>query len=437
MTVIVPSALASQIPPEALDWLVPGLFKEKLATLIKGLSKTYRRKLVPVNDTVETIAREMRRTEDALITALSKFIYKRFGLDIPASAWQAEALPDYLKMRISLTTPDGREICAGRDPAILQQHLDENARLSGFESARKQWEKTGVTTWNFGDLPDYVTHSGTENAGWIAYPALEKSDSDDKKVNLRLWRQKDKAVAVHKQGVARLYRNYFSKDVKFVKKRLKLPNHIVPMADYFGGARQFEKGMLEWVMQRLFEKNIRSENEFRAYAERMAPKILVSAQEIIEKAIPILTAYYEIRDLLSKLEQTGPDNTALVQFFKDLTQELARLVPQTFIALYDLDRLIHLERYIRAVGIRARRASIDFEKDKVKSEEIRPFHDSLNQLLETLSSHASPEKRNAVEEYFWMVEEYKVSIFAQELKTAVPISKKRLKDKLKQIQRMV
>jgi ATP-dependent helicase HrpA len=437
VTVIVPSALASQVPPEALDWLVPGLVKEKIATLIKGLSKTYRRKLVPVNDTVEVIIREMPPTEEALITALSKFIYKRFGLDIPASAWQAEALPDYLKMRISLTGPDGREICAGRDPAILQQHLDENAGLSGFESARKQWEKIGLTAWNFGDLPDYITHSGTEKAGWVAYPALEKSDSDDKKVNLRLLRQKDKAVAVHKQGVARLYRNFFSRDVKFVKKRLKLPNHIVPMADHFGGARQFEKRMFEWVIQRLFEKNIRSENEFHTYAERTAPKILVNAQEIIEKAIPILTAYFETRSLLSKLRQISSDSAALSQFFKDLTQELARLVPQTFMALYDLDRLVHLERYIKAVGIRAQRAHIDFEKDKIKAEKIRPFHDSLNQLLETLSSHASIEKRNAIEEYFWMVEEYKVSIFAQELKAAIPISKKRLTQKLKQIQRLV
>ena len=76
-------------------------------------------------------------------------------------------------------------------------------------------------------------------------------------------------------------------------------------------------------------------------------------------------------------------------------------------------------------------------KDKIKAEKIRPFQDSLKQLLETLSSHASPEKRSAIEEYFWMVEEYKVSIFAQELKAAIPISKKRLKDKLRQIQRMV
>jgi ATP-dependent helicase HrpA len=141
--------------------------------------------------------------------------------------------------------------------------------------------------------------------------------------------------------------------------------------------------------------------------------------------------------LLSKLRQISSDGAALSQFFKDLTQELARLVPQTFMALYDLDRLVHLERYIKAVGIRAQRAHIDFEKDKIKAEKIRPFHDSLNQLLETLSSHASIEKRNAIEEYFWMVEEYKVSIFAQELKAAIPISKKRLTQKLKQIQRLV
>ncbi|UCG09461.1 MAG: ATP-dependent RNA helicase HrpA [Desulfobacterales bacterium] len=437
VTVNVPSTLTSQVSSEAMDWLVPGLFKEKIGALIKGLPKTYRRKLVPLGDTVEVISREMQHTQDSLIAALGNFIYRRFGLDIPASAWPVDALPDYLKMRISVTAPDGREICAGRDPAILQQHFDEKAGLTGFESARNQWEKTGITRWDFGDLPDYVSNSATEKAGWIAYPALEKSGSDDKCVNLRLFRQRDEAMVSHKQGVATLYRIYFSKNLKFLKRRLALPNPIVPMADYFGGVKRFEKRMFEWVIRGLFEKNIRSENEFYDYAERIGPNILDSGQEIIEKAIPILTAYHETRSLLSKLRQTGSPGAAVTQFINHLKKELVRLVPQAFIELYDLERLIHLVRYIKAVEIRAQRAMIDFEKDSAKEREIRPFRNSLNQLLDTLSPHASAEKRNAIEEYFWMVEEYKVSVFAQELKTAFPISEKRLQDKLKQIRRMV
>jgi ATP-dependent helicase HrpA len=126
-----------------------------------------------------------------------------------------------------------------------------------------------------------------------------------------------------------------------------------------------------------------------------------------------------------------------VSFFEELTRELERLVPQTFIAIYDIRRLDHLPRYIQAAAIRARRAGVDFEKDQAKASEIIKFTNGLNQLLKELSPAVSDEKRQAIEAYFWMVEEYKVSVFAQELKTAIPISAKRLDKKLKEIRRMV
>ena len=98
---------------------------------------------------------------------------------------------------------------------------------------------------------------------------------------------------------------------------------------------------------------------------------------------------------------------------------------------------IHLERYIKALLIRAQRAPVDFEKDQAKATEVRKFADGLNRLLKALSPSVTEEKRQAIEDYFWMLEEYKVSVFAQELKTAIPISAKRLQDKLRQIERMV
>ena len=97
----------------------------------------------------------------------------------------------------------------------------------------------------------------------------------------------------------------------------------------------------------------------------------------------------------------------------------------------------HLSSSTISGAIRARRAAVDFEKDRAKSQEIIKFSDGLNQLLKELSPSVSDEKRQAIEAYFWMLEEYKVSVFAQELKTAIPISAKRLELKLKEIGRMV
>jgi ATP-dependent helicase HrpA len=141
--------------------------------------------------------------------------------------------------------------------------------------------------------------------------------------------------------------------------------------------------------------------------------------------------------LLSSLQLSLSANAADVSIFEELSEELARLVPENFLDLYEPDRFPHMERYIKAVGIRAQRAAIDFEKDRAKQNEIQAFQDSLNRLLADLSAHASDEKRGAIEEFFWMIEEFKVSVFAQELKTAFPVSKKRLQEKLKEIQRMI
>jgi ATP-dependent helicase HrpA len=102
-----------------------------------------------------------------------------------------------------------------------------------------------------------------------------------------------------------------------------------------------------------------------------------------------------------------------------------------------MERLVHVERYIKSMQIRAQRAMVDFEKDEVKTKEVKTFSASLDKLIKALSPNASDDKRRAIEEFFWMIEEYKVSVFAQELKTAVPVSKKRLEKKLSEIKRMI
>ena len=436
VTVKVPSALAPAVAPESIDWLVPGLFPEKIEALIKGLPKTYRRKLVPVKNTVDVIVADMPRTKTSLISALGDFIYRRFGLDIPASAWPEETLPEHLKMRVAITGPDGRELRAGRDASLLRQVDAGPEKSDELKVARLKWEKTGIMRWDFGDLPEHISDSDQTSGRWIAYPALEHSGAEDC-VNLRLYRRQSEALAVHRQGVAALYAIHFAKDLKFLRRQLTLPAGKAFMADYFGGAKNLVKQMVDRVVADLFARNIRTQAAFYAHAETVAPRILSTGQALRDSLLPVLTAYHEARRQIDKLQQGSRRNSRLVSFYQGLTAGLERLVPETFITIYDDQHLGHLSRYIQALTIRAARAAIDFEKDQAKSEGLAKFTEGLNQLLDELSPRATDEKRRAVEEYFWMIEEYKVSVFAQELKTAIPVSAKRLEQKLGEIKRMV
>ena len=437
VTIKVPSALAPSVSPETVDWLVPGLYSEKIEGLIKGLPKAYRKKLVPVKNTVDTIVREMPKSQISLVSALGDFIYRRFGIDIPASAWSTDSLPDYLKMRISVTAPDGKELRAGRDAALLRQDTGNRVKSDEFEAARRKWGKKGIIRWDFGDLPEFVNNADNKKASWVAYPALETDSATNKSVNLRLFRRQIKAIAAHRAGVATLYAIHFAKNLKVLKRQLVLPADVRFMAEYFGGPKKLVQQLYDRVIEELFAKNIRSGKAFYAHADSVAAKIFPVGREWLDKTIAVLTAYHDARSRMTKLQQANRTNSMAVSFFEELTRELEHLVPQTFVAIYDSRRLVHLPRYIQAASTRARRAVVDFEKDRAKSLEIIKFTDGLNQLLKQLSPSVSDEKRQAIEAYFWMVEEYKVSVFAQELKTAIAISAKRLEMKLKEIGRMV
>ena len=437
VTIKIPSALVSSIPAESFDWLVPGLLKEKIALLLKGLPKVYRQKLVPMAKVVDTIANEIPARKKNLITALGDFIYKRFGVDIPGSAWNLDRLPDYLKTRISITDSYGKELHSGREVSLLSREIHDNAEMDQFESAKARWEKREITRWDFGSLPDNITVNGKDKGRWIFFPGLEKDAEDKKSVNLRLFLQKNKAVKSHKEGVARLFSIHFSKELKFLKKILTLPKTMEKKSVHFGGSKLFEKRLHETVINNLFSRNIRSEDTFYSHARSSAPLILPCGRELLSKSIAIIEAYHETRSIIYNLETSRMTGSGFSIFFNEIRDELIKLVPERFMELYQTARLDSLVRYIKAIAVRAERASVNLEKDRAKAKDLKFFTEKLDKLLAGLSVPASKEKRIAVEEFFWLIEEYKVSIFAQELKTAFPVSRKRLADKLKEIERIV
>ena len=437
VTIKVPVSMAPAISNENFDWLVPGLLKEKIEILIKGLPKAYRKKLVPVNETVEIICREIPRQKRSLFSALGEFILQRFGVDIPASAWPIESLPDHLKMRIAVIAPDGKELDSSRDTAVLLQPKIKATAGDEFESFRLQWEKNGITRWDFGDLPEFIRSPQAHKTKWVAYPALVIGDDDVKSVSLKLFRHQERALAVHQQGVAGLYKIHFAKDLKILKKGLKFPKTLKAAADFFKGSANIEQRLLDRVISDLFCKNFRSADSFYSHAEEVSPILISRGQDLLDHCLAVLKAYQNLRKEFDKLKRANPNNHAVQNFCKALIADLVRLVPESFVNLYDMNRLTHLIRYIKCMEIRARRALVDFEKDQAKAKNVKTFSDRLDKMIKSLSPDASSDKREALEEFFWMIEEYKVSIFAQELKTAFPVSEKRLEKKLAEIRRMI
>jgi ATP-dependent helicase HrpA len=242
---------------------------------------------------------------------------------------------------------------------------------------------------------------------------------------------------MHPLGVAGLYRIYFAKDLRILKKGLKLPKALKAAADYFGGPIAIEKRLLDRVITDLFCKNIRSAESFYKYAEEVSPILISHGQDLLNHCLPVLKAYQNLRKELDKIKRANPNNYAVQNICSELIADFDRLVPESFIDLYDPNRLTHLVRYINCMEIRAQRAPMDFEKDQAKANDIKTFSTRLDKIIKTLSANASNDKRKALEEFFWMIEEYKVSTFAQELKTAFPVSEKRLERKLGEIRRMV
>ena len=433
VTVKIPLTAASTVPAESIDWIVPGLFKEKLESMVKGLPKRYRKRLVPISSTVEIIANEMPKTEEPLPTALSRFVQRRFGIDIPASTWLVEDIPDHLKMRISLTDPRGKELLSGREKNILNRESkvgDQNE----YRAATDEWEKKGITRWDFEELPEIVHVKGDKKVVWTYFPGFQ---NDQDSVSIKLFRRKDKALTSHLSGVGTLLSIHFSKDLKFLKRALSLPRESVEHSEHFGGIKAVEKQLFKGMIEELFHMNIRNRDEFYTYADKIKPIIIEAGREKRDRIISVLRAYHDAWTVFRNLELNNMDNPRAVSFLSQLRDELAKLIPKNFISLYNTDKLQHLIRYLKALSLRAERGLLDFERDQSKAEQVRGYTQQLNELLNDLTEETSKAKRDEIEALFWLIEEYKVSLFAQEIKTPIPISKKRLDKKLKEIGQMV
>jgi ATP-dependent helicase HrpA len=356
-------------------------------------------------------------------------IHEKFNVSIPASAWPADSLPDYLKMRFAIVNEKGKEVRSARDIAELRGELSPAGEPAALKKAKKRWEREGITAWDFGELPEAIDLEG----GGSAYPALERGD--DGRVAIRLFSDRERATAAHREGVAALYELSVKKEIAFLKKSLALPQDLYEAARACGGIKHIEQTLYRKVMRLLFGRDIRSKEAFDDYAKTARQTLFPRAQELLRGIIPVIRAGGNADRTFRRLESGNRSNRAAQNFISALRTDLGCLLPEDFVELYDDERLKDVPRYLQALEIRAERGITHLDKDAAKAEKVRPFTERLEGLREEIVS-PSEERKRALEQYQWMVEEYKISVFAPEMKTARPVSPKRLQEKIGEIERM-
>jgi ATP-dependent helicase HrpA len=383
---------------------------------------------------VNLILHEIKPSDASLFETLSRLAKQRFRADIPAAEWAQVELPKHLRLRVAVLDPQGQEVTAGRDLETVRRSRMEAARAAAqdprvWAQGRQQWERTGITAWDFDDLPELVSIG----PGAVAYPGLEAGANG---ANLRLFKTYEEALISHKKGVQTLLLPKFAKDLKFMERRLVLPLEYHKAALYFGGKEAVEKMLVENLKTAVFQKDIRSAEEFKAYADTFVRALFEKAHALWEAARPVLAAYQEIHAALYTIEKTHASNKAVAGICRQVRQEIDRLVPKNFLEITPIDRLAQFPRYLSALRLRLERAKNDPEKDLRKAAQVEPFVQALELMRAEIKSETPVEIRDPIEEFRWTVEEFKVSVFAPELKTAFPVSAKRLADKIREIERI-
>jgi ATP-dependent helicase HrpA len=237
----------------------------------------------------------------------------------------------------------------------------------------------------------------------------------------------------HRAGVKTLLTLHFRKDLELARRYLALRGEMKVWSAYFGGTKVLEEALFQGLVRRLLEKDIRTRQDFEAYTRLLGPTLLKAPQELLGEVESVLRAYHDTRQALAGLEAANVSNRTVLNFLEEMRAELQRLLPLTFLEIYDRERLPQVNRYLKALQVRAERGAVHIDKDRGRLAEIRPYEDKLEEFRKGIAPSASEQRLRAIDEYRWMVEEYRVSLFAQGLKTPYPVSPKRLREKIREI----
>jgi ATP-dependent helicase HrpA len=409
VTVTIPLALLNTLPAWRFEWLVPGMLRDKLTWYVKALPKHLRRVFVPVPDAV-TAAMSALQPTAALTESLAAWLAQRSGLKIAANDWQ-DAPPAHLQMNFRVVDERGKELGMGRDIHALRQQLGEAAQLT-FSVPDNSFERAGFKRWEFGDVPHTLPfrRAGVEVTG---YPALV---DDGDSVALRLFDTEHAATEAHRAGLVRLFCLYLVEQFKFLEKNIPDFTKLALAYRPLGDADTLRAEMLAATADRacLGDDSLpRTQAEFDAQLSKARARIKPVADALSKTLAQILSLYPSLQA-----------QTPWVHVSKDVSQQLQQLVYPHFILNTPWFALQYLPRYLLGIAQRLQKLPDRLAQDQQHTTALTNF--TAQWQTRALAHRKKGIVDTQLAAFRWQLEELRISLFAQQLKTPQPVSIKRL-----------
>lgn len=416
VTATVPLALLNQLDAKRADWLVPGMIREKLTAMIKTLPKTYRRVCVPVPEFVTGFL-EQCTTDAPLLESLAHYIQRKTTLKLSEADFDLSLLPEHLCMNFSVIDDNGRELGMGRDWLVLKKQLSSAAQLT-FRSNSPSIEKTGIKQWDFGDLPETLTFT-KDGHQLTGYPALE--DQTDS-VAVKLFDTAEEAWVNHRKGVCRLMRFELKEQVKQLEKGLPNFNQYALILRNIMSPDALREDLLNAIADRAFigEDELPRTNDAMMKLKQRARARLPAVTEAITRQVQAIANEYQ-----ALLQQQAKMPTTVNRLKRDCEQQIGWLVYPGCFTQTPWDYLQHVPRYLKALRLRIEKQPSNPDRDGKHAASVGLIWQRWQDKIQALKA-ANKAIPPTLADYRWLIEELRVSLFAQELRTPFPVSIKRL-----------
>jgi len=412
VTLTVPLEFLNTLESGQLAWLVPGLRRDKVIALIKQLPKPLRRALTPAPQFADAAIEAMAEsTPVPFAEALAKQFSRIIGEKMDPGLLSDEGIEEHLRMRVCVVDDSGAELASGRDLSGLQEKLGDSARRRFMDRQGADHNLDNAREWTFEDLQESVL---TE-AGVTAWPALvDQGDA----VGVRLFDTYEEAWAAHQDGVVRLLMLELPDKIKYLQKHHGISRKALLAWSAIGSAEGLVSDLVHSTLRHVAGdvSKIRSQSAFQNLAGTMRlemGRVCTSRAKVLSET---LESIVEARKQVSELSDRLPEA------FADMDGQLNDLVYEGFLEDLEPGRLEHYPRYLTALLHRTEKLQVDPQQDLAKMARVAPWFERYQDLI-----HSGREYDHDLDAFRWLIEEYRVSVFAQHLGTVGKVSEARLR----------
>ena len=417
VTMTVPLTVLNRLHAPSLEWLVPGMLREKIQLLIKALPKQIRRICVPVPDFITKFLESNPDRQAAIIPQLAHFIAKSAGdmrilEQIDQDAWAAQELPEHCYLNLRIIDDGGQELAGGRKLHELQQQLGKAAATT-FRDNTQEFERDNVTTWDIGTLPESIKFARGKQQ-LTGYLGLQKEK--DGRIALRLFDTSAAAEQAHRLGVIELMKLQLKEQVKDLNKGIQGFTQAAMLLKHIN-ADTLRDDLTQAVCDRAFigeDELPRNEKAFKEQIKRARSRLPAVKEALSRYLQETAAAYAELNGKLGKHPLTHL-----------LRQRLQTLLAAGFATRTPWAQWPRLPIYLKAMTLRLEKYSGNPARDAAREADIQELEQMWQEKTDGLMKQGQPVSDDLAA-FKWMIEELRVSLFAQELKTPYPVSVKRL-----------